>query len=260
MKIKQLTLALIALGTVASAQADCIIYSQAMYHGYSNVLHNGTNLPQLFQDWNDKISSIRITDNSVLYGWEHANYKGRAYTYRQNTEVVTPQLDQENNLSSLKCSAVASAPSDELVIPPSRPESEQTQKKPRLLDRPIQIANRPPINNTPSSESKHDEQQPVDLGRPIFNRPIPKEIEQICKSGYVKRNAYNGDQVCVTPAIQAQTQQENQIAPTLTKPDGTCTIPIFVWRLAAPIDKTCASQAAHAQAIDDNNHAAERWR
>ncbi|NOT18517.1 MAG: hypothetical protein HOP20_10715 [Sulfuriferula sp.] len=262
MKIKQFVLTLCTAGAITSAQADCTIYSQAYYNGYRTIIHNGTELPQLFQDWNDKISSIKVSSDSVLYAWEHANYQGKAYTFRQNTGVVTPQLDKANDISSLKCMSVASAPSVELIIPPARAEADMYQKPSRVkFDKPIQIAARPPVSTTPANNTANENHDYEARDKPI-DRLLPPHrtaLEQICKSGYVKRNAYGGDQVCVTPAIQAQTQQENQAARMLTKADGTCTSPIFVWRLAAEIDKTCASQSAHLQAIDDNNHAAERW-
>jgi hypothetical protein len=37
-----------------------------------------------------------------------------------------------------------------------------------------------------------------------------------CKEGFVWREAWSGDHVCVTPAIRTQTQQENSLAPSRT--------------------------------------------
>ncbi len=39
-----------------------------------------------------------------------------------------------------------------------------------------------------------------------------------CKAGFVWRDAFSGDHVCVTADVRTQTQQDNTLAPSRTVP------------------------------------------
>ncbi|MFL6661628.1 MAG: PASTA domain-containing protein, partial [Rhizobacter sp.] len=86
-----------------------------------------------------------------------------------------------------------------------------------------------------------------------------------CKSGFVWRDAFPGDHVCVAPAVRAQAQAENaqgpahRALPVFGLPFGpdTCA-PGFVWRDARQGDHVCVSGASRQAAADENRQAASR--
>lgn len=84
-----------------------------------------------------------------------------------------------------------------------------------------------------------------------------------CRQGYVWREAFAGDYVCVTPAARAQAWQDNGQAATRRQPGGgaygpnTC-VQGYVWREAGPGDLVCVTPATRAQAAADNREAAGR--
>ncbi len=93
-------------------------------------------------------------------------------------------------------------------------------------------------------------------GGEIGTTPLP------CKSGYVWREAYYGDHVCVLPATRAQAATDNATAADRREPGGgasgpdTCR-PGFVWREADPTDHVCVTPETRSAAADDNRRAAE---
>lgn len=84
-----------------------------------------------------------------------------------------------------------------------------------------------------------------------------------CLSGYVWREAFRGDKVCVTPQIRSRTEIENSRAAMTREPAGgaygtsTCKQG-YVWREAVPSDLVCVAPAARDQARADNAAAASR--
>ncbi len=84
-----------------------------------------------------------------------------------------------------------------------------------------------------------------------------------CAQGYVWRDAFAGDHVCVTPAIRDQSARENGLAAARRAPGGgafgpdTC-LQGFVWREASPSDHVCVPPSSRGQAASDNAHAALR--
>ncbi|WP_216372815.1 hypothetical protein [Streptomyces sp. 6-11-2] len=84
-----------------------------------------------------------------------------------------------------------------------------------------------------------------------------------CAAGYTWRDAYAGDQVCVTPAIRTQTATENSLGPLRREPNGgiygpdTCR-PGFVWRATRPSDHVCVPPDSRDQASSDNANAVLR--
>jgi beta-lactam-binding protein with PASTA domain len=84
-----------------------------------------------------------------------------------------------------------------------------------------------------------------------------------CVSGFVWREAFPGDLVCVTPQIRAQAAMDNAQAASRYQPGGgpygpqTCRQGL-VWREANAHDRVCVSPATRAQAASDNAQAASR--
>ena len=84
-----------------------------------------------------------------------------------------------------------------------------------------------------------------------------------CVSGYVWREAFPGDVVCVLPQVRTQTREDNQLANARRQPGGgaygpnTCRSG-FVWRDALPGDYVCVTPETRAQAAADNRAADSR--
>ena len=84
-----------------------------------------------------------------------------------------------------------------------------------------------------------------------------------CVQGYVWREAFPGDHVCVDPATRAQAAEDNRLAAQRREPAGgeygpdTCRAG-FVWREARPDDHVCVPLETRAQAGADNRAARRR--
>jgi hypothetical protein len=84
-----------------------------------------------------------------------------------------------------------------------------------------------------------------------------------CEQGFVWREAFPGDHVCVRPEVRAQTAADNAEANARRQPGGgpygpdTCR-PGFVWRDARPGDHVCVTPATREQAATDNRLAGNR--
>jgi hypothetical protein len=84
-----------------------------------------------------------------------------------------------------------------------------------------------------------------------------------CVKGYVWREAVPNDHVCVTPAVQQQTRQDNALADSRRNPNGgpygpdTCLVG-YVWREAVANDHVCVTGATREQARSDNAAADSR--
>ena len=72
-----------------------------------------------------------------------------------------------------------------------------------------------------------------------------------CKPGLVWREAYAGDQVCVTTQTRAQAAADNQAAAQRQTANGQC-IQGYVWRQARPQDHVCVTPQTRAQIAKDN--------
>ncbi|HYU77206.1 MAG TPA: fibronectin type III domain-containing protein, partial [Ktedonobacteraceae bacterium] len=78
----------------------------------------------------------------------------------------------------------------------------------------------------------------------------------VCKQGFVWREAGPKDYVCVTPYVRSQAAADNQQANTRRDPNGaygpdTC-LQGYVWREAFSHDHVCVTPETRAQAADDN--------
>jgi hypothetical protein len=84
-----------------------------------------------------------------------------------------------------------------------------------------------------------------------------------CLQGYVWRQAYAGDYVCVTPGTRGQAAADNAAAPGRIADGGgaygqhTCQQG-YVWRQVVPDDNVCVTPATRARAAADNAQANNR--
>jgi hypothetical protein len=84
-----------------------------------------------------------------------------------------------------------------------------------------------------------------------------------CKQGYVWREAFPGDHVCVTPDVRQQAQNDNSEAAQRVQPGGGAYGPDtckqgYVWREARPEDHVCVTGDVRSQARNDNSLATQR--
>lgn len=82
--------------------------------------------------------------------------------------------------------------------------------------------------------------------------PVP------CASGYVWREAFAGDYVCVPPQTRTRTRQENAAAAQRAVPDSDRCVSGFVWREAVPADHVCVTPDIRTRTREDNRLAASR--
>jgi len=84
-----------------------------------------------------------------------------------------------------------------------------------------------------------------------------------CRPGYVWREAYPGDHVCVTPSVRAQAAKDNSQASSRRALEGgpygrdTCRQG-YVWREARRGDHVCVTPSTRTQAANDNRQASSR--
>jgi len=121
---------------------------------------------------------------------------------------------------------------------------------------------------TPAERSAAKAQNAMDARRsryagvavPVTPAPPPSQTSQkvsVCKSGFVWRDAKDGDGVCVTPQERAAAKRQNANAPNNTLPTGNCK-PGFVWRDAWNGDGVCVTPNERAAAKRQNARNEER--
>jgi len=93
---------------------------------------------------------------------------------------------------------------------------------------------------------------------------IPPALAQdTCRQGFVWREAFPGDHVCVTPRTRDQAAQDNSQADARRQPGGgaygpnTCRSP-YVWREARSDDTVCVTVQTRSATAHDNAQAAVR--
>lgn len=103
--------------------------------------------------------------------------------------------------------------------------------------------------------------QPAKPGLPIrhVGAATAAHKAQLCRSGYVWREARPADRVCVTPQSRARAAQENMSAKDRVDPAGgfgpaSCKSG-FVWREAFPGDQVCVTPQVRAAVADENAQA-----
>ena len=89
---------------------------------------------------------------------------------------------------------------------------------------------------------------------------VPATAQQACRQGFVWREAYPGDFVCVIPPVRAQAAKDNAEADSRREPSGgaygpnTC-LPGFVWREAKPDDQVCVTPYIRSRTAAENANA-----
>jgi hypothetical protein len=81
-----------------------------------------------------------------------------------------------------------------------------------------------------------------------------------CRQGYVWREAFDGDHVCVTPGTRAQAARDNRLSRFRVAPGAApyCRQG-YVWRDAYNGDAVCVTPETRAQAHYDNQQAPYRY-
>lgn len=92
--------------------------------------------------------------------------------------------------------------------------------------------------------------------------PPPTLPPDTCVSGFVWREAFEGDHVCVVPEERQRVADDNAAAASRVDPGGaygpnTC-VAGFVWRVARPEDLVCVTPEERQQVADDNAAAGTR--
>jgi len=88
-------------------------------------------------------------------------------------------------------------------------------------------------------------------------------VSDVCRPGFVWREAIPSDHVCVPPAGRTQAAQDNAAAAARRVPNGgasgpdTCK-PGFVWREVVPSDHVCVTPQVRSAAAADNAAARQR--
>jgi hypothetical protein len=95
--------------------------------------------------------------------------------------------------------------------------------------------------------------------------PLPMGYlpSDVCKEGYVWREAFGGDRVCVSPETRAHAAQDNRLAFSRRSKSNDRPLPDtcvdgFVWREASITDHVCVTPETRAQTAADNANAASR--
>ena len=84
-----------------------------------------------------------------------------------------------------------------------------------------------------------------------------------CRQGYVWREAFRGDHVCVTPTVRDRAAYDNSQANARRAPGGGAYGPDtcrqgYVWREARPSDHVCVTPQTRAETAADNRQAPAR--
>ena len=90
-----------------------------------------------------------------------------------------------------------------------------------------------------------------------------RALDPTCRSGFVWREAFQGDLACVTPEMRTQAAADNAQADDRREPGGGASGPNtcksgYVWREARPGDVVCVTPDVRDQTRQDNQEAASR--
>jgi hypothetical protein len=112
-----------------------------------------------------------------------------------------------------------------------------------------------PVAQVPETTQKPPRPQPMQT----TTAPLPKDT---CIQGYVWREAFPGDHVCVLPATRNLAHEDNLAAGDRIDPTGaygpkSC-INGYVWRVAVPDDLVCVLPQTRDATREDNRLADSR--
>lgn len=99
----------------------------------------------------------------------------------------------------------------------------------------------------------------VALSSANINYAATQSQSDTCAKGYVWREAFNGDHVCVSPNTREQTKADNaNEAQFRAEKDSDQCVQGLEWRLANPSDHVCVPQITRVQTAQDNELAYSR--
>jgi len=95
------------------------------------------------------------------------------------------------------------------------------------------------------------------LSAPAVAPALAQYGPDTCRQGFVWREAFAGDHVCVRPWVRSQAAANNAVAPGRIYGNGRC-VDGYVWRETYPGDHVCVLPETRARAARDNDHAPYR--
>jgi hypothetical protein len=93
-----------------------------------------------------------------------------------------------------------------------------------------------------------------------FAREAHAQSNDECAEGFVWREAFPDDHVCVLPQVRDMVREQNRNAGQFTTKEGTECTPGYVFRMAGPRDQVCVTEDERDQAQQDNRMADTRRR
>jgi hypothetical protein len=90
----------------------------------------------------------------------------------------------------------------------------------------------------------------------IFAGEARAQSDDACAEGYVWREAFPEDHVCVSPQVRDMVKEQNRNAGQYATKDGC--VPGYVFRMAGPRDQVCVTEDERDQAEQDNRLADTR--
>ena len=158
----------------------------------------------------------------------------------------------------------------ECASPPPPPPSQQAGVSGSALTVRPSIEVGRPAGNEPLSRQRRPAVTPP-VTHPLPAPPIVATAPPVapaspasdrCLPGFVWREAFAGDHVCVVPPVRAQVAEDNAAAAAHRDPAGaygpnSC-VAGLVWRQARPDDLVCVTPERRAQATRNNRDAAAR--
>lgn len=87
--------------TLGTAQANCEVFEHINYAGGRLSLLPGQVMPSVGPAWNDRISSVQVSNSCRLVAFQHDNYEGDRRVFNVNTSSVGNLWNDQ--ISSLKC-------------------------------------------------------------------------------------------------------------------------------------------------------------
>jgi hypothetical protein len=99
------------LGTTPSVSAKCVLYEHRDFAGallvleeneHAKMIHNRGDGYYYRPDWNDRISSYKMSANCTLFMWEHVDRKGWMLTRTGQLDYIGDK--RNDKVSEAKCS------------------------------------------------------------------------------------------------------------------------------------------------------------
>ena len=112
---------------------------------------------------------------------------------------------------------------------------------------------------SPERKAQADADNDAAESRKIRSVLINSYGENACASGYVWRNAYSGDLVCVDPGSRDQAERDNFEGPSrIDQASSPSCVSGYVWRVAIDSDLVCVEPWVRDQTAAENSQAESR--